>query len=102
LLAQESFAAVGAFVDGDLAAGAGGRHGDGRAALLVSPAERGLPAGGAAVGLPAGRGKNRRWQTGHDIVPRSSRNGVRGVGFVSDIPGGSVVHVRVVRVVRVG
>ena len=55
LFAEQSFAAVGAFVDGDLPAGLGGRDGDDGTGLLVSAAERGLAAGGAAVGLPAGR-----------------------------------------------
>ena len=58
MLAQLSFAAVGAFVDGVFAAGPGGRDGDRRAGLLVAAAERGLAAGGAAVGLPAGRGED--------------------------------------------
>ena len=38
-------AAVGAFVDGDLPAGQGGRDGDRRSGLLVPAAERGLAAG---------------------------------------------------------
>ena len=56
LFAEESFAAVGAFVDGDLAAEPAGRDGDRGAGLLVAAAERGLAAGGAAVGLPTDRG----------------------------------------------
>ena len=58
LLAQLSFAAVGAFVDGVFPAGSGGRDGDRRAGLLVAAAERGLAAGGAAVRLPAGGGED--------------------------------------------
>ena len=56
LLAEVPVAAVGAFVDGDLPAGSGGRDGDGRAELLVAAAERGLAAGGAAVQLARDRG----------------------------------------------
>ena len=58
MLAQLSFTAAGAFVDGEFPAGPDGRDGDRRAGLVVAAAERGLAAGGAAIGLPAGRGED--------------------------------------------
>ena len=51
LLAQLSFTAAGAFVDGELPAGSGGRDADRRAGLLVAAAERraGQTVGGYAA-----------------------------------------------------
>ena len=56
LFAQDVFAAVWAFVDGDRRVRPGGRDGD-RGVWLVAAAARGLASGGAAVGLPADRGE---------------------------------------------
>ena len=85
LLADQTFTAVGTFVDGDIAAAAGRRDGDRDTAGLVAAAERGLAAGGAAVGLPADRGEGppadgARGRPG--VVPRrgSVRCGPAGVG----------------------
>src|SRR2546421_1742536 len=55
LLAEEAFVAAGALVDGEVPPGPGGWDGDGGAGLLVAAPERGLAAGGTAVGLAAGR-----------------------------------------------
>src|SRR5664279_3107947 len=81
LFTQESVAAVGAFVDGDFAAAPDFRDGDDGTGLLMAAAERGLAAGGAAVRLPADRGED-WWQTGHGVVPSSSRDGVRSGGVL--------------------
>ena len=54
LLADQTFTAVGTFVDGDIAAAAGRRDGDRDTAGLVAAAERGLAAGGGCS-RPAGR-----------------------------------------------
>ena len=88
MLAQLSFAAVGAFVDGVFAAGPGGRDGDRRAGLLVAAAERGLAAGGAAVGACRPVGVKTRRQTEQGVVPWSSRDGVWGVVFGVVMGGG--------------
>ena len=48
----QPLAAVRAFVDGVLAAGPGGRHGDGAGLVLVAAPERGLAAPVTAVPLP--------------------------------------------------
>jgi hypothetical protein len=57
LLAEEPLAAGGAFVDGVLAAGPGGRHGHRDRMVLVAAAERGLAALVTAVPLPPGGGE---------------------------------------------
>ena len=54
LLAEEALLAGGAFVDGVLAPGPGGRDGDRAGRVLVAAPERGLAARAAAVPLPAG------------------------------------------------
>src|SRR6266536_3405072 len=56
LFTEETVTAGGALVDGELAAWPGGGGGDGGQGLLVASAKRGLAAGWAAVGLPAGGG----------------------------------------------
>ena len=81
LFAQLSFTAAGAFVDGEFPAGPGGRDGDRRAGLLVAAAERGLAAGGAAIGACRPVGVKTRRQTGQVVVPWSSRDGIWGVVF---------------------
>jgi hypothetical protein len=57
LLAEEALVAAGAFVDGVLTPGPGGRHGDRDWLVLVAAAERGLAAPVTAVALPPGGGE---------------------------------------------
>jgi hypothetical protein len=55
LLAEETLLAVGAFIDGALAAGPGGRHGELAGLVLVAAPEGGLAAPVTAVLPPPGR-----------------------------------------------
>src|SRR6266536_2810515 len=81
LFTEETVTAGGALVDGELAAWPGGGGGDGGQGLLVASAKRGLAAGWAAVGLPAGRGEGlpaERAGPRRGIVPRRAGGLLRG------------------------